>query len=70
MGILSEMRQRHLEPDVVSYNATISACEKGDKWGEILGQVGASWVAPNVVSYSAAISACDKGEKWCLVYFP
>lgn len=28
MGLLSDMRQRGLTPDVVSYTALISACEK------------------------------------------
>ena len=31
MGLLQEMRRSRLEPDVISYNAAISACEKGER---------------------------------------
>ncbi|CAK0893392.1 unnamed protein product [Prorocentrum cordatum] len=46
------MREAKLEPDVISYSAGISACEKGDE------------MEPDVISYSAGISACEKGEQW------
>ena len=50
-----------------SYNAAISAREKGQQWQralELLEAMRAAGVAPDVISYSAAISACEKGQQW------
>ena len=50
---------------VVSSNAAISACEKGEHWAQALNmleEMRLSWLAPNEVSYSAAIGACDRGH--------
>ncbi len=55
-----------LETDVVSYNAAISACEKG-KCRELaleLLEECKTWVTANTISYSAAISACEKCAEW------
>ena len=54
-------------PDVVSYSAGISACEKGKQWQRalsLLSEMQDVKVEPNVLSYSAGISACDKGDQW------
>ena len=50
-------------PDVTSYNALISACEKGGEWQRALHlfQLCRSELQPNLVSYNAMISACQKG---------
>ena len=32
LALLEEMRTRGVEPDVISFNAAISACEKGGQW--------------------------------------
>ncbi|CAK0818311.1 unnamed protein product, partial [Prorocentrum cordatum] len=51
----------------LSYNAGISACEKGEQWQRALALLSEMWEAklePNVISYSAGISACEKGEQW------
>merc|ERR1711924_215713 len=53
--------------DVISFNAAISACEKGRKWEcalELLETMSGRGVKPNVVSFNAVISACEKGRKW------
>ncbi|CAK0843472.1 unnamed protein product [Prorocentrum cordatum] len=54
---------------LVSYNAGISACEKGEQWQRALALVGEMWEAklePDVISYSAGISACENGQQWQL----
>merc|ERR1719188_174987 len=61
-------------PDVVTYNAVISACEKSRQWEPAL-QVAEEmqrWaVAPDKVTYSTLISACGWGLDWemALAYF-
>ena len=32
LGLLDEMRERELKPNVISLNAAMSACEKGGVW--------------------------------------
>ena len=46
--------------DVITCNASISACEKREQWQQALGLPGSLDVFPNSVTYSAAVSACDK----------
>ena len=51
-------------PDVVSYSAVISACEKSGLWVEawdLLWRMRAKHVQPNAISFSAVISAFEKG---------
>ena len=51
-------------PALVSYNAGISACEKGEQWLEalsLLREMEHAKVDPDVISYSAGISACEQG---------
>jgi len=46
------MRQGQVAPDVTSYNAAISACEKGEQWERALGalsEMRRAQVAPNVI---------------------
>ena len=53
--------QQLLTPNVVSWNAAMSACEKGKQWGGALGllqDMVHQLLAPDVVSLNAAISAC------------
>jgi pentatricopeptide repeat protein len=67
LELLSKMRRRGIEPDVITYNGAISACEKGSQWEralELLREMRERGVEPNVVTYSAAISACEKGLQW------
>ena len=52
---------------MISYNAAIIACEKGNQWAkalDLLQEMTNSGIEPNVISYSAAISACEKGSQW------
>ena len=53
--------------DVISYSASISACEKGQQWEQALGllqESGCCQLAPCAISYSTSISACEKGRQW------
>ena len=65
--ILPEMQHRQLEPDVMSFNAACSACEKRQQWQQSLGMLSEmeyQHLEPNVISFNAAISACEKGNQW------
>ena len=54
------MRKIGVLPDIFTYNAAISACEKG----ELLAEMRSVSVLPDVIIYNAAISACEKSEQW------
>jgi pentatricopeptide repeat domain-containing protein 1 len=61
------MQQSGLGPNVITYSAAISVCEKGQQWQQAVGSLTVmhqSGLLPNVNTYSAAISACEKGEQW------
>ena len=64
--MLQEMEHHLLAPDVMSFSAIISACEKGKQWEGALRllreMVDQLLQAPDVVSWSAAISSCEKGQ--------
>lgn len=54
-------------PNVISYNAAISACGKAGKWEQainLLLEMKKVGVPPDVISYNTAISACEKAGKW------
>ena len=64
--MMQELLLSHIQPNVVSYNAAISACEKGKKWELALHWLQELWrssLEPDVVSYNAAISAHGKGRQ-------
>eukprot|EP00975_Prorocentrum_lima_P048631 10175438-Prorocentrum_lima.AAC.1 len=56
-----------MEANIISYNAAISACEKGGEWVRALellvGMVDAK-VEASVISYNAAITACRHAGEW------
>ncbi|KAK3262832.1 hypothetical protein CYMTET_28338, partial [Cymbomonas tetramitiformis] len=56
-----------VEPNVITYNSLISACEKGGQWEkalEVFAGMKKAGVEPNVITYSSLISACEKGGQW------
>ena len=56
-----------VEPDVITYSAAISACEKGRQSEmalELLERMKRAGIPPTVITYNAAISACEKGRQW------
>ena len=58
------MRAAGLQTDVLTCNAAISACEKGQQWQRaLLGDTPAAAVQANAITYNAAISACQKGQQ-------
>jgi pentatricopeptide repeat domain-containing protein 1 len=61
------MKDHGLKPNVITFSATISACEKGGQWKkalELFHSMKGHGVKPSVITFSAAISACEKGGKW------
>ena len=61
------MRPQDLAPNVITYSAAISACEKGQQPRSAMNLLTAMQpqdLAPNVITYSALISACTKGGQW------
>merc|ERR1712070_390335 len=68
MGTLfQEMQDKKIAPDTITYNASISACEKGGQWQKaltLLQEMQDKKIAPNTITYSASISACEKGSEW------
>ncbi|CAK0790318.1 unnamed protein product, partial [Prorocentrum cordatum] len=56
------------EPNVISYSAGTSACEKGGQWQRalaLLSEMPEAKLEPDIIfSYNAGISACAKGEQW------
>ena len=66
LSLLDEMRASNVMPDVISFNAAISACGKAGKWERalsLLEEMRASGVMPDVISFSAAILACAKASQ-------
>ena len=62
LKLLREMFDRMLESDIVTYNASISASEKGPQWAQalvLLREMIDRRLESDVVSYSASISACS-----------
>ena len=61
LQLLHWMHVRHLEPQVISYNACISACEKAERWQQalqLMKEAEEQGIEVNVITYNAAISAC------------
>ena len=67
VGLLHNIKDVGVELNIVCYNATISACEKGRKWEKALQlfqEMRENGIEPNVISYSSTISDCKKGRNW------
>ncbi|CAJ1337564.1 unnamed protein product [Effrenium voratum] len=61
------MRVSNVQADVVSFNATISACEKRARWKEafaVFAAMLAAKVEATEVSFQATISACVNSGQW------
>lgn len=64
---LKKMRGLGIEPNVVVYDAAISACEKLGRWNKalsLLEEMRDAGILPSASTYTAAISACKKGKRW------
>ncbi|CAE8699896.1 unnamed protein product, partial [Polarella glacialis] len=63
----SRMPGMRVVPEAISYNAAISACEKGGQWQLsllLLTELQVAKLAPTEVSYSAALSSCGQAGAW------
>ena len=53
LQLFQEMRTYGIEPNIISYNATISACEKGVQWGKaihLFKDMEINGIDPNIIS--------------------
>ena len=55
------------QPEIISFSAGISACEKlkGGEWRMallVMSQMHLASVVPNEISFTAGIRACEKGD--------
>ena len=66
-ALFEEMGSKGVERNTMTYNATISACEKGGQLQravelfEEMGRQGVDW---DTITYNATISACEKGGQF------
>eukprot|EP00913_Durusdinium_trenchii_P002491 g2303.t1 len=66
LQLFKQSQKYSLKKDVISFNATISACEKAGKWQNALVLLEAADFLADVITYNASISACEKAGKWQL----
>ena len=53
-------------PDIITYSALISACEKGkqpERALQLFEAMKQQGMVPNVITYNTLISACEKGKQ-------
>ena len=65
-GSVEEIPAQGLQANVITYNATISACGKSHQWQrtlELLEKRPSQELQANVITYSAIISACGNGKQ-------
>eukprot|EP00927_Polykrikos_kofoidii_P031074 TRINITY_DN26736_c0_g1_i1.p1 TRINITY_DN26736_c0_g1~~TRINITY_DN26736_c0_g1_i1.p1 ORF type:complete len:516 (-),score=84.66 TRINITY_DN26736_c0_g1_i1:41-1363(-) len=61
------MVERRVEPTLCSFNAVISACDKGHFWEKalcLLLSAGKQECGPDVITFNASIGACSRGRQW------
>ena len=65
MTLLADMQPQDLAPDVITYIAAISACEKGQQphTAMTFADMQPTDLAPDGITCSAAISACENGQQ-------
>ena len=64
VALFAVMSEAKSQPNVVSYTAAVSACQKGGHWQaawKIFVAMPEEW--QDAISYDAAIKACEKGGK-------
>ncbi|OLP87174.1 Pentatricopeptide repeat-containing protein, chloroplastic [Symbiodinium microadriaticum] len=65
--MLANMVDWHVPPNTLSYNASISACEKCAQWQHalwLLQSMRAAQAEADVISYNSCMSACGKAARW------
>ena len=66
MELFESMQKYRLTPNVITYNASISTCEKGvrpERAVEFFESMQTYRLTPNVITYNASISMCEKGVR-------
>ena len=61
------MIQRSLEPDVVSFNIAMSACNTSKQWEKALQlfeEMQHRRLEPDVISFNISMNACTKSKQW------
>lgn len=64
LSVLDDMKQI---PSEISFNAALSACERGVQWQHalaLLADMRLAEVTPTSVSLNTVVSACEKGAQW------
>ena len=67
MAVVRELTAEGVEPNIITFNALISACAKAGKWRlalKVFKQMQKQNVAPDTISFSSLITACQKGGNW------
>ncbi|CAE8636052.1 unnamed protein product [Polarella glacialis] len=63
----SMLRSRSPSPDVITFNATVTACDRGQQWQRALSVVElmrSQNLEATVITLNATLSACVKGRQW------
>ena len=58
------MEQHGITPDVSSFNALMSACEKRGQWEKVIAlfyEMKRQAIVPDAKSFSVTLSACEQG---------
>jgi pentatricopeptide repeat protein len=66
LNVFDRMQLSGIQPNVISYNAAITACEKGMQWEkalELFEQAERDGVKRDTCTFNAAISACEKSRQ-------
>ncbi|CAK0904770.1 unnamed protein product [Prorocentrum cordatum] len=61
------MRGATVDPDIITYNAGITACYRGEQWQHalsLLSEMRDKILKPTAISYNIGVSACEKGTQW------
>merc|ERR1711865_1318312 len=67
MLLLSDIFHARLSPDLIAYNASITACEKAGRWDmamALLSTLQHFAHRPSIVTFNTAITACSHGHQW------
>ncbi|CAK8999079.1 unnamed protein product [Durusdinium trenchii] len=62
--VLGNMPRIRLQPDVISYNATIDGCEKCCRWSVAVQLLGDLQSSADELSFKVALAACEKEQMW------
>ena len=65
--VLSAFESHGLQPDLITFNAAMAACEKGSQWRlcfSILAEIQKVSLVANLITYNAALTACANCLLW------